>query len=275
MLRGFEKFREPRWAAANPTGACGRRANAWAPAICTLLALIFFGCSYIPSIQTPVVNRPPVAANPTAQPPATPTPGVTVTTAPPSPPVAPTTGLESVLSGLILAPVPAQLPDYTRSDWRHWVDANRDCQDARQEVLIAESTEPVVFKSEDKCRVESGLWIAPFTGVVETDPSKLDVDHMVPLANAHRSGGHAWTKDRKRQYANDLTNPAHLVAVTRSANRSKGSRGPEEWRPPDETYWCQYATDWASIKTDWGLTVTLAERDALAEMLTTCERGAE
>ena len=275
MLRGFEQFREPRWAAANPTGAGGRRANVWAPAICTLLALIFFGCSYIPSIQTPVVNRPPVAANPTAQPPATPTPGVTVTTAPPSPPATSTPGLESVLSRLILAPVPAQLPDYTRSDWRHWVDANRDCQDARQEVLIAESTEPVVFKSEDQCRVESGLWIAPFTGAVETDPSKLDVDHLVPLANAHRSGGHAWQKEQKRDYANDLTNPAHLVAVTRSANRSKGSRGPEEWRPPDETYWCQYATDWASIKTEWGLTVTPVERDALAEMLSTCERGAE
>ena len=275
MLRGFEQFREPRWAAANPTGAGGRRANVWAPAICTLLALIFFGCSYIPSIQTPVVNRPTVAANPTAQPPATPTPGVTVTTAPPSPPATSTPGLESVLSRLILAPVPAQLPDYTRSDWRHWVDANRDCQDARQEVLIAESTEPVVFKSEDQCRVESGLWIAPFTGAVETDPSKLDVDHLVPLANAHRSGGHAWQKEQKRDYANDLTNPAHLVAVTRSANRSKGSRGPEEWRPPDETYWCQYATDWASIKTEWGLTVTPVERDALAEMLSTCERGAE
>ena len=270
-MRGLEQFREPRWAAANTTGAGGRRVHAWAPVICTLLALIFFGCSYIPSTPTPVVNRPPVAANPTAQPPATPTPGVTVTNAPTSPPATSTPGLESVLSGLILAPVPAQLPDYTRSDWRHWVDADKDCQDARQEVLIAESTEPVVFKSEDQCRVESGLWVAPFTGVVETDPSKLDVDHLVPLANAHRSGGHAWMKDQKRQYANDLTNPAHLVAVTRSANRSKGSRGPEEWRPPDETYWCQYATDWASIKTEWGLTVTPAERDAMAEMLTTCE----
>ena len=274
MLRGLEQFREPRWVAANPTAAGGRRANAWAPVICTLLALIFFGCSYIPSIPTPVVNRPPVAANPTAQPPATPTPGVTVADAPPSPPATSTPGLESVLSGLILAPVPAQLPDYTRSDWRHWVDADKDCQDARQEVLIAESTEPVVFKSEDQCRVESGLWIAPFTGVVEMDPSKLDVDHLVPLANAHRSGGHAWTKDQKRQYANDLTNPAHLVAVTRSANRSKGSHGPEEWRPPDESYWCQYATDWAGIKNAWGLTVTQAEGDALAEMLDTCEGGA-
>ena len=268
MLRGLERFQEPRWAAANPTGAGGRRSNTWAAILCTLSTLSFLGCSYIPS---PVVDQPAVSATPTAEAPATPTHGVTVTTAPPSPPAPPTPGLESFLSGLILAPVPAQLPDYTRSDWRHWVDADKDCQDARQEVLIAESTQAVAFKGEDQCRVESGLWVAPFTGVVETDPGKLDVDHLVPLANAHQSGGHAWTKDRKREYANDLTNPAHLVAVTRSANRSKGSHGPEEWKPPDSSYWCQYATDWAGIKIEWGLTVTQAERDTLVEMLATCE----
>ena len=269
-LRGLERFQEPRWAAANPTGAGGRRSNTWASILWTVLALSLFGCSYIPS---PVVDKPAVAATltPTAAAPATPTHGVTVTTAPPSPTAPPTPGLESFLSGLILAPVPEQLPDYTRSEWRHWVDADKDCQDARQEVLIAESTQAVAFRGEDRCRVESGLWVAPFTGVVETDPGKLDVDHLVPLANAHRSGGHAWTKDRKREYANDLTNPAHLVAVTRSANRSKGSHGPEEWKPPDSSYWCQYATDWAGIKIEWGLTVTQAERDTLVEMLATCE----
>ena len=109
---------------------------------------------------------------------------------------------------------------------------------------------------------------------VETDPGKLDVDHLVPLANAHRSGAHSWSKDRKKEYANDLINPAHLVAVTARANRSKGAKGPEDWKPPDTSYWCQYATDWAGIKTEWVLTVTLAERDALAEMLDTCNAAA-
>ncbi len=128
----------------------------------------------------------------------------------------------------------------------------------------------IIFRDVDQCRVASGQWVAPFIGAVVTDPSKLDIDHLVPLANAYRSGGHAWDSDRKRAYANDLSNPAHLVAVTASANRSKGARGPEDWRPPDEAYWCQYARDWMAVKVVWELTVTPAEVEALGEMLETC-----
>ena len=112
--------------------------------------------------------------------------------------------------------------------------------------------------------------MAPFTGTVVTDPSKLDIDHLVPLANAHWSGGHAWDADRKRGYANDLSNPGHLVAVTASANRSRGARGPEAWKPPDEGYWCKYAKDWVGVNVEWELTVTAAEFEALWEMLEMC-----
>ena len=51
-----------------------------------------------------------------------------------------------------------------------------------------------------------------------------------------------------------LGDPDHLIAVTKGANRSKGAKGPQEWRPPDEGYWCQYATDWTEVKMEWGLT---------------------
>ena len=176
--------------------------------------------------------------------------------------------------GLVLqvavAPVPENLPEYDRGEWRHWTDEDSDCQNARQEVLIAESTVAVTFQTPDECRVASGRWQGPYTGEVETDPGKLDIDHLVPLENAHRSGAWAWDRERKREFANYIGYDNHLLATSSSANRSKGSKGPERWRPPLESYWCVYAIDWIAVKNDWGLTVTEAEFGALRQMLATC-----
>ena len=142
-----------------------------------------------------------------------------------------------------VAPIPSTMPEYSRGDWKHWTDADRDCQDARNEVLIEESLTAVTFRTNDGCRVATGQWLAPYTNTVVTDPGKLDVDHMVPLGNAHRSGAWDWPAERKELYANHLDDAHHLIAVTASANRSKGARGPDEWNPQDESYWCQYAID--------------------------------
>lgn len=173
-----------------------------------------------------------------------------------------------------VAELSAGLPDYSRSEWQHWIDADGDCQDTRQEVLIAESRIEVIFESADQCRVASGEWLDPYTDEVVTDPGALDVDHMVPLQNAHLSGGWDWLSDQRRSYANDLSDPDHLIAVTASANRSKGARGPEEWKPPATTYWCRYAVDWIEVKSTWALTVTSAEWTALVGMLDACPDGA-
>ena len=160
---------------------------------------------------------------------------------------------------------------YDRAEWRHWTDDDGDCQDARQETLIAESAVPVEFRDADRCKVAAGRWIGPYTGTAVENPSDLDIDHVVPLYNAHKSGAWRWTAERKRQYANYLEYPGHLIAATASANRQKGAKGPEEWRPPDESYWCRYALDWASIKAQWGLTATESEAAALREMSATCD----
>ena len=176
----------------------------------------------------------------------------------------------TIILRLAIAPANTQVP-YDRDEWRHWIDADKDCQDTRQEALLEESTTPPEFTDDRECRIATGRWTDPFTGGVFTEPGDLDIDHMVPLANAHRSGGHAWDRERKREYANDLAYAGHLIAVSASANRSKGSKGPDEWRPPDTDYWCQYALDWATIKREWNLTATQAEADALSEMLDTCE----
>ena len=176
---------------------------------------------------------------------------------------------------ITVAQIPTDIPEYDRSQWKHWTDEDGDCQDARQEALISESLVAVTFESERKCRVAMGQWYGAFTGVYVEAPGDLDIDHLVPLKNAHDSGGWAWSAARKQEYANYLGDPDHLIAVTKGANRSKGAKGPEEWRPPDEGYWCQYATDWAEVKMEWALTMIQREVEAIIEMLDTCEEPVE
>ncbi len=134
--------------------------------------------------------------------------------------------------------------------------------------MINESAVPVSF---DGCRVVSGEWSGFFKGQTLIDASKVDIDHMVPLANAHRSGGWQWDSQTKKNFANDISEADHLIAVSASANRSKSDRGPEAWKPTNVSYWCQYAKDWAAIKSRWLLSVTNAELVALQEMTSACQ----
>ena len=187
------------------------------------------------------------------------------------PPETPATSTPATTLTITVAPVPAGIPEYDRSDWRHWIDEDGDCQDARQEVLIAESLDQVTFETDRKCKVGTGRWYGAFTGVYLEDPGDLDIDHLVPLKNAHLSGAWAWNPAMKEEYANYLGEENHLIAVTAGANRSKGARGPEEWGPPDLDYWCQYATDWTEVKARWELTMTKVESEIVMDMLGTCE----
>lgn len=175
-----------------------------------------------------------------------------------------------ILDQLEVAAVPQGIPSYDRDDWRHWVDDDGDCQNTRAEVLVAESYASVSFSASNACLVDAGEWYDPYTGTTVYDAQELDVDHMVPLKNAHLSGAWAWSYDERRRFANDIDHPESLIAVSSSANQSKGARGPEEWKPRDESYWCEYAESWVTIKVRWNLTVTPAEYDALADMLDTC-----
>ena len=162
---------------------------------------------------------------------------------------------------ITIAPIPDDIPEYDRSDWKHWTDEDGDCQDARQEVLIEESLDPVTYETDRECRVATGQWWAPHLGHHLGNPSHIDVDHHVPLKNAHLSGAWAWSPEMKEAYANYLGEENHLVAISSRHNRSKGARGPEAWAPPDNALWCDYALDWAVIKGKWNLTMAPVEVD--------------
>ena len=100
----------------------------------------------------------------------------------------------------------------------------------------------------------SGSWNDPYSGRTITDATKLDIDHMVPLKEAHESGAANWSRERKRAYANDLDDPDTLIAVDRRLNRQKVARVPAGWLPPNGAYQIEYARAWVAVKLRWGMT---------------------
>lgn len=167
------------------------------------------------------------------------------------------------LDDLTVAPA-GSMRGYSRDRFPHWADAGSNC-DVRDTVLRRDGDRI----RQNGCNVVGGRWHSRYDDRVITDPSQVDIDHMVPLANAWRSGASAWSTDRREQFANDLKRP-QLFAVTRTSNRSKGDQDPSQWKPPDRGDWCRYAEDWIAVKSYWRLTVTSAERTALIKMLETC-----
>ena len=158
---------------------------------------------------------------------------------------------------------------YDRSLFRHWIDADGDGCDTRKEVLIRNATQtPTVG---EHCNLSGGRWISLYDGRVFTgDGGGLDVDHMVPLAEAWESGAWAWSPAKRQAFANDLENRFALLPVSASSNRSKGARDAAERMPPDESSHCIYAIYWRDTKVAWDLTFDQAEVDALEIALARC-----
>jgi hypothetical protein len=175
----------------------------------------------------------------------------------------------AVLVGLRVAPEGARA-GYQRELFKHWVDADHDGCDTREEVLIAESRSKAQVDPYG-CKVVEGDWFSSYDGLTFSDPAELDVDHMVPLAEAWDSGASAWDANRRQSFANDLDHPQALRAVSASSNRSKSDLDPGQWKPTRDAAWCEYANDWVTVKKAWDLTADQTEVDDLRVMLRTCQ----
>ena len=174
---------------------------------------------------------------------------------------------------LLIREIDESIAKYNRDDWSHWSDDDNDCQNIRHEVLQKESLDAVTFTTSSNCYVDTGKWYGVYTATYYYSAAELEVDHFVPLKNAHDSGGYDWSFEKKKEYANYVGDEDHLIAVQSRANRSKGASGPENWKPTNNDYWCEYAYDWIRIKNTWGLTATQNEWDALVSMITNCPEG--
>ncbi|WP_286900741.1 HNH endonuclease family protein [Thermocrispum sp.] len=170
----------------------------------------------------------------------------------------------SMLSQLTVRPDGSQ-DGYDRDKFPHWSNQGNSCN-TREVVLRRDGTNVQVG---DDCYPISGSWYSPFDGATWTDPSDVDIDHMVPLAEAWRTGASHWTQAERKAFANDLNSP-QLIAVTDDVNQSKGDKGPEDWKPPSQGYWCTYARMWIGVKYKYDLTTSSNEKAALNDMLDRC-----
>ena len=155
---------------------------------------------------------------------------------------------------------------YTRDQFKLWVDADGDGCDTRKEVLIAEADDPVSVGSG--CALSGGRWFSYYDRVSWTDSGRIDIDHVVPLAEAWDSGASAWNAAQRQGYANDLADSRTLVGVTDSVNQSKGDQDPTTWMPTYDK--CRYLREWVAVKIRWRLAVDSSEKSAISSLSSGC-----
>ncbi|MGC7099181.1 HNH endonuclease family protein [Amycolatopsis lurida] len=171
---------------------------------------------------------------------------------------------QAELSALTVA-AEGSLTGYSRDLFPHWSTVSGSCN-TRETVLKRDGKNVV---QDSACAAVSGSWFSPYDGATWTNAADVDIDHIVPLAEAWRSGANSWTTSKRQQFANDLTRP-QLIAVTDNVNQAKGDKDPSAWQPSVSSYRCTYAKMWIRSKHYWGLRAQSAEKTSLQSMLNTC-----
>ena len=159
---------------------------------------------------------------------------------------------------------------YSRVQFPHWSDLDRNGCDARNDILKRDLTE-VVFKVGTRdCKVLSGVLLDPFSNKVLTFTSiksAVDIDHVVALSNAWQTGAAYFDRNIRSQIAND---PLNLLAVDAKLNRQKGDGDAATWLPPNKAFRCEYVSRQVSVKAKYSLWVTSPEKEAILRVLSNC-----
>lgn len=155
---------------------------------------------------------------------------------------------------------------YVRALFEHWRDIDGDGCDAREQVLKRDS---VTLPQVDpySCKVIAGDWVSPYDGARWSDPTDIDIDHVVALKEAWDSGAWAWSSATKKAYANDTSDKRTLLAVTDNVNQRKSDKDPSNWTPPLKSYLCTYLGNWISVKARWGLSMDKSEWGRIKNLL--------
>ena len=155
---------------------------------------------------------------------------------------------------------------YVRALFEHWRDIDGDGCDSREQVLKRDS---VTLPQVDpyKCKVIAGDWVSPYDGARWSDPTDIDIDHVVALKEAWDSGAWAWSSATRKAYANDTTDRRTLLAVTDRVNQQKSDKDPSNWIPPLKSYVCTYLGNWISVKARWNLSMDQSEWGRIKNLL--------
>ncbi len=151
-----------------------------------------------------------------------------------------------------------------------WLDVDHNGCDTRNDVLARDLTD---IERQGPCKVLRGTLVSPYTGervdfVRGNRTSTLvQIDHVVALENAWRTGAQQLTQEQREALAND---PANLFAVDGHSNAQKRSGDAATWLPADTAFRCTYVEHQITVKTTYRLWVAPAERDAMERVLARC-----
>jgi hypothetical protein len=235
-------------------------------AVLIVLGFAAAGCAYPVAGTDPAESTPPPRTTPTSN------PGT----------VQPSTGTAELISAelrqiRVIAARP-DVPGYKRDQFgQSWSDdhtgrgGHNGC-DTRNDVLTAQLT-AVQYRARSRCVVIAGTLPAePYTGrrieFRKAAATKVQIDHLFPLARAWDMGAARWSLQRRVDFANDQA--ANLLAVDGPANASKSDTGPGEWMPLNRSYRCTYVLRYLQVAHKYALPITAADRDAAQTITRSC-----